>query len=222
MGPPRESDVVAVPAIIGSLKCAFAEALKKESGEGQIERLKGRVAAGTLTLKVVDDTKISASIKGKAASNGPFVFSYMGGTGSILPSLGGSVQRTDTVKTTISFRYLMDAKDTSACNLIPQATRAKYGFSNWLAKTISGLDFNAKTEPVGQIDKLEYSADFAVISAGNGGLDFDVVFLGGSAGVDSTRNDLQSLAFSIAPPDKEKNPVPGGANVGAASQEFHR
>jgi len=224
MAPPRESDVVAVPAIIGSLKCAFAEALRREAVEGQLERLKGRVAAGTLTLKVVDDTKISASIKGKAASNGPFVFSYMGGTGSILPSLGGSVQRTDTVKTTISFRYLLDAKDTSACNLIPEATRAKYGFSNWLAKTIAGLDFNARTEPVGQIDKLEYSADFAVINAGNGGLDFDVIFLGGSVGVDSTRNDLQSLSFTIAPPDKEKNPVPGGANagVGAASQERHR
>lgn len=223
MGPARESDVVAVPAIIGSLKCAFAEALRKEAGNGQIERLRGRVAAGTLTLKVVDDTKISGSIKGKAASNGPFVFSYMGGTGSILPSLGGSVQRTDTVKTTISFRYLLDAKNTAACDLIPEATRAKYGFSNWLAKTISGLDFNVKVEPVGQIDKLEYSADFAVISAGNGGLDFDVVFLSGSVGADATRNDVQSLSFTIAPIDKKTNPAPSGGGaatgVGPASQD---
>lgn len=134
------------------------------------------------------------------------------------------MQRTDTVKTTISFRYLLEAKDTSACDLIPKATRAKYGFSNWLAKTISGLDFNAKTEPSGQVDKLEYSADFAVISAGNGGLDFDVVFLGGSVGIDSTRNDIQSLAFIIAPPDEKTNPVPvkkSGSGLGAASQERH-
>ncbi|MBX3520794.1 MAG: hypothetical protein KF835_12350 [Xanthobacteraceae bacterium] len=198
----RDSNLVSVSTIIGSLKCAFAEALLLESKKGHVERLHGRVASGTLTLKIVDEDKVGASVKAKAVATGPFVFSFAGGTASIIPSFSTSNTRTDTIETKISFRYLLSAQNDDACDLIPEAVRAKYGFSSWLASTIAGLDFNVGVQPRGQIDQLEYTGIFGVVATDSFGLDFDVVFLSGSISDTTTRNDVQTINFKIAPISK--------------------
>src|SRR5207244_8799356 len=62
-------DLVPIAPITASLKCAFAKALLVERAPGNIERLWGRVVAGTLELKVVDDRQFGTSIK----DAGPFI-----------------------------------------------------------------------------------------------------------------------------------------------------
>jgi hypothetical protein len=61
------------------------------------------------------------------------------------------------------------------------------------------------------VDKIDYSATFGVVAADNAGLDFDVVFLSASAAQNESRNDVQSIKFTIAPPEAKKNkhPHPG-------------
>jgi hypothetical protein len=209
---PRHTDqLVAVPVVIGALKCAFAEALVRETETGQIQRLRGRVASGVLTLKIVDENKVGAGVEGQSA--GPFILSFQGATGSILPSLSGSVTRTDTISTDIYFRYLLDGHDTRACDIIPKEQRDEYGFSRWLAKLVTGLDVHARVSPPGQVDKISYSSDFAVVRSGQSDVDFNIVFLSASASAAWTRNDVQSLKFTIAPKSKENPPpVPGGGS----------
>ncbi|WP_165053250.1 hypothetical protein [Methylocystis sp. MJC1] len=109
VSPAPESELVAVPSIIGSLKCAFAKALVSEREPGRIERLKDRIAKVTLDLKVVDDQKTSFGLKGKATAGGPFVFALGSGVASISPSFSTSVQITDTIDTTITLHYLLKA-----------------------------------------------------------------------------------------------------------------
>lgn len=208
------SEEVKVSSILVALKCAFAEALVNEHRNGTPERLRGRVAAGKLTLNIVASSSNQVSAAATNAPDGPFVFSYRGGTGSILPSFSRSRETTNTVKTVIDFRYLLEAKDTQACSLQSDQARNSYGFSKWLASTISGLDIAAPLEPRGQVDKIEYSADFAVKSESANKVDFSVIFLSASAGTVQSRNDVQSLTFTIAPADPKTNPRPGDGGVG--------
>lgn len=204
---PNELSLVEVPLIIGALKCAFATALLKENEPGNIKRLEGSVAAGTLSLKLVYTNSQDFSIKGKATAGGPFVFTYAGATGSILPNFSSSVVRTNTITTDIDFRYYMYATNDDVCDNVGADTQARYGFSKWLADVIAGVDANANTYPLGQLDQVKYSQEFGVVRTTKGGVDFDVVFLSGSASASSTRNDVQSLKFTIAPVSKE-NPLP--------------
>jgi hypothetical protein len=201
---------VQVAPITASLKCAFATALLAERNPGRIERLRGRIASGTLTLKIVDDRKISAGAK----PNGPFVLSAKPSLVSVIPSFGVSSEETDTVTTKIAFRYLLAATNDRACSL-PEAQGDRYGFSVWLSSIIGGLDIPARVQPSGVIESIDYTADFAVVNAGNAGLDFDVIFFSGNVGLSQTRNDVQSIAFTIAPPSK-KNPPPKPPGVGPA------
>ncbi len=202
-----DSSLVQVPAILGALKCAFATALMKEKRSGQIKRLEGTVAAGTLTLKVVHKNTKDFSLAAKPVTGGPFVFSFAGGVGNFLPSFSRSVVATNTIKTEINFRYYMWAADADVCGNVGADTRARYGFTEWLSTVVEGLDANSYTYPMGQADALTYDAEFGVVAKDKLGLDFDVVFLSGSAGLESERNDVQSLKFTIAPVTPD-NPLP--------------
>ncbi|RNJ43607.1 hypothetical protein B5V01_18070 [Mesorhizobium erdmanii] len=101
----------------------------------------------------------------------------------------------------------MFARDTHVCDHIDTKTRAVYGFSTWLAGIIEGLDKNADADPQGQPDDIKYSSDFAVVKDNKLGVDFNVVFLSGSASAENNRNDVQSIKFTIAPQSKD-NPPP--------------
>ncbi|WP_085031579.1 hypothetical protein [Ensifer aridi] len=202
-----DSSLVQVPAIIGALKCAFATALLKEKEKGQIRRLENTIASGTLTLNVVHKVSRDFSVQAEAAAGGPFVFSYAGGTGSFLPRFSHSNVATNTIKTEIDFRYYMWAKDADVCSNASVQANAKYGFSEWLAAVISGLDANSYEYPLGQADALKYEAEFGVVAKDNAGLDFDIVFLSGSAGTENERSDVQKIKFTIAAESKD-NPPP--------------
>lgn len=208
------SEEVKVSSILVALKCAFAEALVNEHSSGTPERLRGRVAAGKLTLNIVASSSKQVSAAATNTPDGPFVFSYRGGTGSILPSFSRSRETTNTVKTVIDFRYFLEAKNTQACSLQSNQARNSYGFSRWLASTISGLDIAAPLEPRGQVDQIEYSADFAVKSESSNKIDFSVIFLSASAGSIQSRSDVQSLTFTIAPANPKTNPIPSDPNPG--------
>jgi hypothetical protein len=206
--PPTQGQLVQVAPITASLKCAFATALLAEREPGRIERLKGRIASGTLTLKIVDDRKISAGAK----PQGPFVLSAKPSLVSITPSFGLSSQETDTVTTVIAFRYRLAADNDRACSL-PEAQGDRYHFSTWLASIIAGLDIPAGVQPTGVVESINYTGDFAVINTGNAGVDFDVIFFSTNLGLSQTRNDVQTIAFKIAPVSKT-NPPPRGGGVG--------
>lgn len=206
-GARMDASLVQVPAIVGAMKCAFATALMEEKKKGKIKRLEGTVAAGTLTLNVVYKNTKDFSLQAKAVPGGPFVFSYAGGVGSILPSFSHGTIATNTIKTEIDFRYYMWATDAAVCQGVRSDTRAKYGFTEWLASVISGLDANSYTYPLGQADALRYEAQFGVVSKDKLGLDFDVVFLSGAVGAETERNDVQTIKFTIAPAGKD-NPPP--------------
>ncbi len=203
--PPTNDQLVQVPIIFGSLKCAFAQALVKEREPGAIRRLAGTVAAGSLTLKLVQTDSSGLNLKGKAS--GPFVFAFAGAGASLVPSFSTSVTRTDTITTTIDFRFLMNAENSRVCDQIEGSKRARYGFSEWLSKVIEGSNANVPYDPPGQIDQLKYSSEFAVTNTDQEGLDFDVVFLSAGITASQSRNDVQSITFTIAPPS-EDNPLP--------------
>jgi hypothetical protein len=198
---PAQPDTVEVSYIVASLKCAFAKALLLEQQPGRTERLRGRIASGTLTLKVVKSLKNEGS--GKIS---PAVLSYAGA--SIGPSFSSSLEETQTIETKINFRFLLEASNDQACHL-PEGQLDRYGFSPWLAGIISQLDTSIKVEPRGQVDSLEYKGDFGVLRTGAGKIDFNVIFVSGSAGFTASRNDVQTIDFTIAPEDKVKNPRPG-------------
>ncbi len=202
-----DSELVHVSDILGALKCAFATALVKENQSGNIPSLAEQVAYGTLTLNVVYKRSAEFGIKGKAVEGGPFVFSYLGGTGSILPSFSASSEETNTIKTDINFRYYLSATDSEVCGNVDAKTQARYGFTEWLASIISGLDKNAYQYPLGSTDSVVYDAQFGVLKKGKAGVDFDVVFLSGNLGRASERNDVQSIKFTIATPTTEQ-PAP--------------
>ncbi|MDG4898601.1 hypothetical protein P9272_34345 [Mesorhizobium sp. WSM4976] len=205
--PTTAESLVQVPLILGALKCAFATALMKERNPDKVKVLEGQVAAGTLTLKIVYNRSKDFSLKGKAATGGPFVFAYSGGTASILPNFSASAAETGTLTTTLPFRYYLYATNADVCNQVDAATQLKFGFSDWLAGIISGLQVNSPYSPLGQVDNVQYGADFGVTKTTKGGVDFDIVFLSGSANAASTRNDVQSISFTIGPPSKT-NPAP--------------
>ena len=202
-----DSELVQVSQILGALKCAFATALMKENETGNIPSLAGQVAYGTLSLNVVYKRSADFGIKGKAVAGGPFVFSYLGQTGSILPSFSHSSQETNTIKTDINFRYYLAASDNDACGNVDARTQARYGFTEWLASIVSGLDKNAYEYPLGLTDSVIYDAQFGVVKTDKLGVDFDIVFLSGNAGQTTERNDVQSIKFTIAGPTAEQ-PVP--------------
>ncbi|MGV1927543.1 hypothetical protein ACQZ6S_19760 [Agrobacterium tumefaciens] len=202
-----DASLVQVPAIIGALKCAFAMALMTEKEKGQIKRLETTIASGTLTLNVVHKVSRDFSLQAKAVSGGPFVFSYAGGMGSLLPRFSHSNVATNTIKTEIDFRYYMWAKDADICKNVSVQANAKYGFSEWLATVISGLDANSYEYPLGQADALKYEAEFGVVAKDTAGLDFDIVFLSGSLGTENERSDVQKIKFTIAAASTD-NPPP--------------
>ena len=131
------------------MKCAFATALVKENETGSVPSLRGQVAYGTLTLNVVYKRNADFSIKGKAVAGGPFVFSYLAQTGSILPSSSHSSAETNTIKTDINFRYYLDGIDKDVCGSVDSSTQARYGFTEWLASVMGGMDENAYQYPRG-------------------------------------------------------------------------
>lgn len=198
---PAQQDTVEVSYIVASLKCAFAKALLHEQQPGNTERLKGRIAAGTLTFKVVNKLTDEASAK-----ISPAVLSYAGA--SIGPSFSSSLEETQTIETKINFRFLLEASNEQACHL-PEGQLDRYGFSPWLTGIISQLDTSINVEPRGEVDSLEYKGDFGVLRTGGGKLDFQVIFVSGSAGVTASRDDVQTIYFKIAPEDKKENPKPG-------------
>lgn len=207
--PPRRMDasLVQVPAIIGALKCAFATALMKEKASGQIRRLEGTVASGTLTLNIVHKDTKAFNVQAKAVTGGPFVFSFANGTGSLLPKFSHSTVATNTIKTEIDFRYYMWADDKEVCDAVGASVKARYGFTEWLATIVAGLDEHSGTYPFGQADALKYDAQFGVVAKDSAGLDFDVVFLSGGLNAETERSDIQSIKFTIAAVS-DKNPRP--------------
>ncbi len=199
-----DSELVRVSAILGALKCAFATALVKENQNGNVPSLAEQIAYGTLTLNVVYKRSADFGIKGKAVEGGPFVFSYLGQTGSILPSFSASSEETNTIKTEINFRYYLSATDSDVCGNVDAKTQARYGFTEWLASIMSGLDKNAYEYPLGLTDSVVYDGQFGVLNKSKTGIDFDVVFLSGNVAGASERNDVQSIKFTIASPTAEQ------------------
>lgn len=211
-GRPESTDQVAqVPIIFAALKCAFAQALieedRKVRKDGfEYSRLKGRVAVGTLTLKIIHTANANVGAKAVATPGsiaGPFVFALGAGTASVIPSVSRTVKKTDTITTTIPFRFLLEAQNDDVCKTLSQSQRAKIGLSDWLANLILGLNTNVGYEPRGMVDKIVFSQDFGVVETTQGGVDFNFVFLSASAGKSSERNDVQTLEFTIAPPESK-------------------
>lgn len=200
------AELAKVEVIFAALKCAFASALVEERRVG-IRRLEGAVAAGTLTLKLVHTSGTDVVGKAAAASAGPFIFAFLGNTGSITPYISREVNKTDTIKTEVPFRFLMRAKNEDVCSTLSAPQRAKIGLSDWLAKLISGMNVNIDFDPPGQVDSITFSQDFAVTEVAKGGIDFNFVFLSATMGASSVRNDVQNLTFTIAPVSAE-NPDP--------------
>jgi len=199
-----DSELVRVSSILGALKCAFATALVKENESGNVPSLAEQIAYGTLTLNVVYKRSADFGIKGKAVEGGPFVFSYLGQAGSILPRFSASSEETNTIKTEINFRYYLSATDNEVCGNVDAKTQARYGFTEWLASIMSGLDKNAYQYPLGVADSVVYDAQFGVLKKNQTGVDFDVVFLAGNVDAASERNDIQSIKFTIASPSDEQ------------------
>lgn len=200
-----ENQLVRAPQIIGALKCAFAIALEKEAKEGGRKRLDGKVAAVTLTLQIVDTTGASAGAK----AVGPAVLVF-GAGGAVTPFLNGGVKRTNTVQTTIDFRLRLahEPEYRSACEDTPNDTRRNWGFEQWLASVISGLEPNAVYWPAGELDSVKYDASFGIQRKADGGAEFNVVFVSGNVGGSFDRNDTQSISFTITEPsDKVQVPT---------------
>jgi hypothetical protein len=198
----HKSRLVAVQGIVGSIKCAFAQALAKErSDQSGFQRLEGRVVSLDLGLKIVDTTATGGSAGAKAA--GPFVFAVGGGTGSILPSLSGGITRTNTIATTIKVRLGLRGTDHAVCKKLQQLQTIDYGFSLWLAGVIEGLDEYAGYRPAGLVDSITYEGSFQVVQKIDGGAKFDIVFVGGDLQASSERNDLQTIKFTIQSPSKD-------------------
>jgi len=195
-------DLVPIAPITASLKCAFATALLAEREPGHIERLSGRVVAGTLELQVVDDRQFGVSIK----DGGPFILALTTPI-SISPTFSSSYHAVNTITTKINFRLLLKADNLNACRL-PGAGADAFGFSNWLAGVIAGLDFNPRTQPTGVVESIDYEGDFAVTRGGSGGLDLNILTISPSLTASASRNDVQNIKFTIAPVSKD-NPAPG-------------
>ncbi|MBL8583943.1 MAG: hypothetical protein JNL61_17180 [Rhizobiaceae bacterium] len=207
--------LVQVPAIIGSLKCAFAQALEKEAAKRARPRLTGKVADVTLNLQVVDTQEGAGEAK-----LGPSVLT-LGAGGSITPFINGSVTQTNTVETVIKFRLrlLHEPQYPSACANATKEARSEYGFERWLTTVVEGLEPNATFAPAGQLDSLQFKGSFGVLKKGSGGAQFDVVFVSGKVSGSAGRNDVQSIDFTIlAPTAKVPLPTtspddPNGANT---------
>jgi hypothetical protein len=209
----NQNNVAQVPVMMAALKCAFAEAALKDQQRREYPRFSNSVASGTLTLNLVHTLQQGGKISTSGGATGPLVFAFSGVPVSILPNFSNTVTKTDTIKTVISFRFLMAAHNTKVCGNLPADSRAKFGLSEWLSGVINGLDVNARFDPPGQLDKLDYSADFGVVNAVGGGVDFDFVFLKAGVAASDTRNDVQSISFAIAPISKE-NPAPANTGLG--------
>lgn len=201
----HNAQLVKVELVIAALKCAFAQALVKERAGESYDRLWGRVASGTITLNVVDDSKYGAGIEAKPA--GPFVFALGSAPGSILPHLKGTVQRTNTIRTAVDFRLGLKADSAAVCETIPDRDRQAFAFEEWLSRLVSGFDQNAGYEPYGQIDKIEYEANFAVVASSEAGAKFDVVLVGGNLSLVNERKDIQHIKFTVQGVKKD-NPYP--------------
>ncbi|MBR0672902.1 hypothetical protein [Neoroseomonas soli] len=195
-----------VPIIIAALKCAFATALMEERNS-PIARINGAVASGTLSLKIVHGDGESIGARAVASAGGPFVFPYAGSTGSILPSFSSGVQRTDTIQTSLDFRFLMVADDARVCDQLDESQRARLGLSEWLASVIRQANVNVGYDPPGQLDRIRFNQDFAVSNVTKGGLDFNFVFLNLTSSVSRERNDIQNLTFTIGEETRD-NPAP--------------
>jgi hypothetical protein len=190
-----ETQLVAVSEITKSIKCSLSRALEHEFSSGGISRLTNRIAVITYTFQLVDTTKIEGNIG--ATKAGPFVFAFAGGTGSVLPKLSGSVDRTNTVTTTIDSTIPLVYRDLSACIDTAGPDGRGRGFDLWLARVVEQLDASSAYPPVGVVTSLHFVAQYGVMKKGGAGVDVDLVFLSGSADGETSRNDVQTLDIRI-------------------------
>ncbi|KQM32516.1 hypothetical protein ASF03_13740 [Rhizobium sp. Leaf68] len=205
---------VTIADVGGAIKCAYAEALEREEKKDQrLRRLDGRVAVVELTLKVIDTSSFTGNANAQAA--GPFLVTTNTGPGSILPRFGGSKTLTNTIQTVIKYRLGLEYGDYSVCKVFKRNQKLDYGFSNWLATLIEGLDTYALYEPTGSVDSAEYDGNFQIVRKVSGGVKFDIVFVGGDVGASQDNDYTQHIKMTIQPPtDKVLFPRPGEPNVG--------
>ena len=203
---------VTIGDITGAIKCAFAEALKREQvNDKRLQRLHGRVAAIELTLKVVDTSDVNGKVGAQAA--GPFLVTTSAGQGSILPSFGGGKVITNTLQTVVRYRLGLKYGDDTVC--AAQKPTVDYGFSQWLATLIQGLDTYALYEPEGIVDSADYYGNFQIVRKVNGGVKFDIVFVGGDVNASQSNDATQQIKMTIQPPSKlVPFPYPGGPGIG--------
>lgn len=190
----NSDNLVAVSDITGAIKCAFATALNEEVDSGY-SRLEGRVVKLELSLKIVDESVVGASAKAKAAE--PFVFAASGGVGSILPHFGGSVNRTNTIETIIRSRIGLRQTDSEICKAYRSESRIHYGFDEWLATLVTGLNRYGRFAPAGIVDSVTYDGSFQVVRKRSGGVDFDIVFVAGDVSGNHDRSDVQHINMVI-------------------------
>jgi hypothetical protein len=200
-----DNQLVAISEITGAIKCALALSLQSERISGY-PRLEGNVASIEYVFQVADTSTLGLNVNAEKA--GPFVFAFSGGTGSILPKLGASVTKTNTVTTTIDATIGLHYRDTTVCNAIPARIRAGLGFEKWLSRSIEQLNVQARYSPYGVVNSLQLKTNFGVVKTANGGGSFDFVFLGGDASATQSRNDVQTIQMTLQPPsDKAKYPT---------------
>ncbi|MDX8522075.1 trypco2 family protein [Mesorhizobium dulcispinae] len=200
-----DKQLVAISDITGAVKCALALSLQHEKASGY-PRLEGNVAAIEYIFQVVDTSSIGGNLSAEKA--GPFVFAFSGGAGSILPKVGASLARTNTITTTIDGTLGLHYKDTAVCDAVPARVRAGLGFEKWLSRSIEQLNVQARYSPYGVVESLQLKANFGVVKSGNAGATFDFVFLGGDVSAMQSRNDVQTIQITLQPPsDKVKYPT---------------
>ncbi|SCB46930.1 hypothetical protein GA0061103_0040 [Rhizobium multihospitium] len=211
----NENQGVTIADVAGSIKCAFSEALRREQGKDKrLQRLNGRVAAIELTLKVIDTSAYGGSVEAKAA--GPFLVTTSTGVGSITPSIGGSRTLTNTIQTVVKYRLGLEyATEDHLCEAIAKNQKIDYGFSTWLSTLIEGLDSYALYKPAGIVDSAEYDGNFQIVRKTNGGVKFDIVFVGGDVTASADNDYTQHIKMTIQPASNAVPfPHPGDPGVG--------
>lgn len=200
------SSLVAVPDIIGAMKCAFATAIVDEKDEKIFKYLEGNVVSGTLDLQVLYTKSNTISMDGEL-STGPFVLPYATGMTNLSASFSRIGSETNTIKTQIKFRYYLWADNNDVCKRQNPHTVEKYGFSNWLGEVIAGMSKNSYEYPLGQTEAMTYETNFAVKKNYTYGGGIDIVLIKASAAQSTQREDIQGLKFTIQPISKD-NPAP--------------
>lgn len=206
-GPQNTTQPDQVATIFASLKCAFAKALveersldeaRRQDGKRPICRLRGRLATGTLTVKLEYAAAGEGQIKGAAGAGGPFHLAALGAApGSIIPSFSSGNKRTDAMTTKLPFQIVMEAKNAAVCERLENKPGAT-ALSKWLANVIINLNAHVDYEPRGRINSIEMTQDFAVVKNDKAGADVNLVFISASLGSSRETKDNQNLTFTIA------------------------